>query len=458
MLARPLLVFGLSVGIVARMVFAFSDDGMWWPDEFYQALEPAHRAVFGYGWQAWEFVDGARHWTLPGFVAGILWFASKLHLPLIATVEVVCVIANSATIIAIYVLAQRLGASKWSAALSATVFAMMGLAVFIAPRTMGEGLSALPVTVALALCVTAQRSTRSLIIAGLLLTIAVGLRLQNGLFCIGALAIVWRRGTRREVGVLFGVLSVGALLFGLVDWLTWGTLFHSAIAYLRFNLIEGRASSFGTAPIWHYVTSLITAEGVTVIPLVVLSLAAMRRAPDVAWVIIGFLAVHSLIPHKELRFVFPILPLLAAHAAIGFDLVKPQVQGAVLFLALISLATLPWLTFGRLGIHDPPRDTSALDFGGAYNRLLAKAGTLDDVCGLRIEGFPHWRTGGFAFFHKNAPLYRAERPGEGAGHFNYVIAPKGSFPGVELALDHDVALIRLDAPCTPDPAYDWRLE
>jgi hypothetical protein len=456
LLARPLLVFGLSVGIVARLVFAFSDDGMWWPDEYYQALEPAHRAVFGYGWQAWEFIDGARHWTLPGFVAGVLWFASKLHLPLIATVEVVCVAIHSATIVAISVLAQRLGASRWSSALSAVVFAVMGLAVFMAPRTMGEGLSALPVTVALALCVKPSR--RGLIIAGVLLTLAVGLRLQNGLFCLGALALVWRRGSRREAGVLFAVLLAGALAYGLVDLFTWGSFFHSAMVYVRFNLIEGRASSFGTAPPWHYVTSLITAEGATVIPLVLLSLAAMRRTPDLAWVIIVFLAVHSLIPHKELRFVFPILPLLAAHAAVGFDLVKPQVQGAVLFLALLSLTALPWLTFGRLGIHDPPRETNALDFGGPYNRLLQKAGTLDDLCGLRIEGFPHWRTGGYAYFHKNAPLYRAEKPGEGAGHFNYVIAAKGAFAGTELALDHDVALIRLDTACTPDPAYDWRLE
>jgi hypothetical protein len=456
LLARPLLVFGLSVGVVARLIFAFSDDGLWWPDEFYQALEPAHRAVFGYGWQAWEFVDGARHWTLPGLVAGVLWGAAQLHLPLLPTVEVVCVALNALTIVAVYVLAQNLGASRWAAALSATVFAMMGLAVFMAPRTMGEGLSSLPVTVALALCV--KPSTRRLVVAGVLLSLAVGLRLQNGLFCLGALAIAWRRGTRREASTLLGVLLGGALLFGLVDRLTWGSYFHSAITYLRFNLIEGRASAFGTSPFWLYVTALTTAEGVTLVPLALLSLSAVRRAPEVPLILFGFLLVHSLIPHKELRFVFPLIPLLAAHAALGFDLVKPQVQGAVLTLALISLAALPWLTFGRLGIHDPPRDTSALDFGGPYNRLLKKAGTLDDLCGLRIADFPNWRTGGYAYFHKNAPLYRAEKPGEGEGHFNYVIAKQGAFAGTEVAVDQGVALVHLGTPCTPDPAYDWRLE
>jgi hypothetical protein len=134
------------------------------------------------------------------------------------------------------------------------------------------------------------------------------------------------------------------------------------------------------------------------------------------------------------------------------------VQGALVALALLSTVALPVLTFGRLGIVDPPRDTRALDFGGPYNRLLARAGALQDVCGLRIADFPHWRTGGYAYFHRQAPLYRAEKPEEGAGHFNYVIARKGVVSGVEIADDDDVALVRLDTPCTPDPAYDWRLE
>lgn len=452
-----MLIFGLSVGLVSRLIFAFSDDGLWWPDEYYQALEPAHRAVFGYGWQAWEFVDGARNWTLAGIVAGVLKFADALHLPLISTVEVFCVLINVSTVIAVYSLAKSLGASRWASSLSATVFSFMGLAVFMSPRTMGEGWSALPVTLAFALLL---REKRSLVLAGLLLSLAVALRLQNGLFCLGALVIVFKRGTRRELLTLLGVLFGGALIYGLIDLFTWGSFFHSAITYIRFNLIEGRASSFGTHPIWLYVTSLITSEGATVIPLVLLSLIAMRRSRELPLMIIAFLAVHSLIPHKELRFVFPVLPLLAAHAAVGLDLVKPQVQGAVVTLALLSLASLPWLTFGRLGISDPPRDLPALDHGGPYNRLLARAGQLDDLCGLRINGFVHWRTGGYAYFHKNAPLYRAEKPTEGEGHFNYVIAPKGSIEGQEVATDRDVALIRLNltTPCTPDPAYDWRLE
>ena len=40
-----------------------TDDGIYWPDEIHQSLEPAHRLVFGYGLIAWEFSDGARNWA-----------------------------------------------------------------------------------------------------------------------------------------------------------------------------------------------------------------------------------------------------------------------------------------------------------------------------------------------------------------------------------------------------------
>ncbi len=456
--ARALLLGGLALGLGARVTFALVDDGLWWPDEYYQSLEPAHRLVFGYGWQAWEFVRGARHWTLPGLVAGVMQLAAWLGLPYLRAVELACVAVGAGTSLAVAALSRALGASARSAAVVATVFSLMGLAVFMAPRAMGEGLSALPVTAAFALLV-GRASTPRVLLAGALLSLAVGLRLQNGLFCLGALGLLWRHGRRRDVGVLFGALAGGAAIYGLVDALTWGAPFHSALEYVRFNVVEGGSGHFGKAHVFHYVVALVTAEGLTVVPLVALAVVGARPRPELLLVVLGFFVVHSFIPHKELRFVFPLLPLVAAQAGVGLDRVSTRWQAGVLALALLSLVTLPTLTFGRLGVRNPPPQTPALDYGGPENRLLVLAGRRDDVCGLRIESLPHWRTGGFAYFHRPVPLYRAERPGEGAGHFNAVIARRGTVPGDELAVDHDVALVRLpEARCAPDPGYDWHLE
>ena len=127
--ALPLLMGGLIVGLVARLAFAFHDDGLLWPDEYYQSLEPAHRAVFGYGWQAWEILDGARHWTLPGFVALVMKVSATLGFDYLKAVEVTFCLAGVATAWASYRLARAQDASPFASAVGATVFSLMGLAV-----------------------------------------------------------------------------------------------------------------------------------------------------------------------------------------------------------------------------------------------------------------------------------------------------------------------------------------
>jgi GPI mannosyltransferase 3 len=449
-----LLLCGLAVGLAARLAFAFLDDGLLWPDEYYQSLEPAHRAVFGYGWQAWEFLEGARHWTLPGFIALIIRAANGVGLDYLAAVETVFCLTGAATSLAVFSLARAQGASRVSSAIVATVFSLMGLAIYLSPRAMGETLSALPITFALARSVRAELKTKDILVLGALLTLGVALRLQNGLFCLFVLGLLFRT-QRRAALQLFGVLVVGALLYGAIDWLTWGKPFHSALTYLRFNLIEGKSSSFGTHHFFLYFQALFTAEGLTIVPLVVLSVLGFKSARAIPLMALGFVLVHSLIPHKELRFIFPAIPLLAAHAALGLDRFPERRRVALLGFAVVSLLTFPTLTFGRLGISNPARSLSAIDYVGPENRLLKRARTLEDLCGLRIASNEWWRTGGYAYLHREVPMYGPRDP---EGHYNYVIARRGEVVGTEVAHDGDRVLVRVDLPCSPDPAYDWHLE
>lgn len=458
--ALPLLIGGLVVGLVARLVFAFHDDGLLWPDEYYQSLEPAHRAVFGYGWQAWEFLEGARHWTLPGFVAAVMKVSSALGLDYLKAVEITFCLVGAATVLAVYRLARAQDASPFASAVGATTFALMGFAVYVAPRAMGESLSALPVTLAFAILCRSNRAW--LVVSGVLLTLAVGLRLQNGLFCLGALGLLLANRRRGDAGVLLGVLVLGALAYGAVDQLTWGAPFHSARQYLRFNVLEGRSSDFGTEPVFHYARALVTAEGLTMVPLVALAAFGARGRPGVSLIALGFFLVHSFIPHKELRFLFPIIPLVCAQAALGLDRVaaprRMLVAASVLALAIASLASFRTLTFWRLGISNPNGELSAIDYAGPENRLLLRARALTDLCGIKVASIENWRTGGYAYLHQRVPFYRHEPAGAGDGHFNYVIAKRGSVAGTEVAIEGDVALIRLPTGCSPDLSYDWHLE
>ncbi|MGV3619414.1 MAG: hypothetical protein ACO1OB_01280 [Archangium sp.] len=449
--AIVLLSVGALIGLVARVWFAFTDDGLLWPDEYYQSLEPAHRVVFGYGWQAWEFLEGARHWTLAGIVAGVMKLSGTNYL---FGVELFFCLAGVATGFGVFTLARAQGASSMNAAVGATAFWLMGFAVYCSPRAMGETLSALPVTFAFA-ALLGKLTRWKAVIAGLLLTLAVGLRLQNGLFCLGALVVLWKQ--RSFFWWLLGTLSFGALLYGAVDWLTWGQPFHSAVVYVKFNLQH--SGSFGRSHFFHYVVSLITSEGALVIPLTALAVRSWKQRREVLIASLVFLFVHSLIPHKELRFIFPLLPLLCAQAALGLDGAPKWSVPILLGLTVISLVTFKTFTFGRLGISNPPREISAIDYYGPENRLLRRASTLTDLCGLKLYGFENWRTGGYAYLHQRVPMYRSEPRESGEGHFNYAIAKRGTFVGTEIAAEADLVLLKLPVTgCTPDTTYDFHLE
>jgi len=69
-LAALLGILLLSVGL--RLLPVLFLPSLNWDDEIFQATEPAHRLVFGYGIVAWEFQLGMRSWILPGTIAGLM--------------------------------------------------------------------------------------------------------------------------------------------------------------------------------------------------------------------------------------------------------------------------------------------------------------------------------------------------------------------------------------------------
>jgi phosphatidylinositol glycan class B len=473
-LARGLLLLALVLGAILRVRLALTDDGLYWPDEIYQSLEPAHRLVFGYGLVAWEFIDGARNWALPGLVAGLMEVARGLGLDTpggyLGVVKGFFALLGTACAWGSYRLARTYGATPLAAAAGACLLALGAVPIYFAPRAMSENASALPVVWGLAIALTPNASRRALGVGASLLGLAVMLRLQNGVFCVGLLAILAARRQWKEARLTLGVLAVWAVLFGLLDRLTWGDWFHSARVYLEFNLIKQGGSGWGTAPFSYYSRALLKSMAGISLVSALLTLLALRRARGLAALVIAFYLLHAAQPHKELRFLIPMFPLFAALAGIGLDVVlsdwKTDRVRAVLALGvaavgLVSAALSGGLTFGELGQYESTRpQVSAYDDSGAINRLLAVAGQRQDVCGLKIEAPVHlaW-TGGYSYFHKLVPLYWGQGPDRGSGLFNYVITlPQLGFGGEEVARDQDFVLLRLRLPgCAADPGYSWRL-
>ena len=473
LLARAILVLILGVGAALRVWLALTDDGLSWPDEIYQSLEPAHRLVFGYGMQAWEFLEGARNWTLPGLVAALFKLSTLVGLEeprgYLGVTRSVFGLLGAATAWGSWRLARAYGASPLAAGAGASLFALAAVPLYFAPRAMSENASALPVVLGLALALAPGASRRAGVAGASLLGLAVLLRLQNGVFCVGLLAVLAARRDWRAARDALAVLAGWAFLFGLLDRLTWGRWFHSALVYLDFNVVKNGAATFGTEPFSYYNRVLFRAMGGVTLVTAVLTLFAARRAPGLFGVAAAFYLLHALQPHKELRFLVPSLPLFAALAGVGLDTVlrhlPPSPVRLALPLVVVAVAGFSGLRMGGLTFRDLGQYPGAKslqnawdDFGPA-NRLLITAGRLPDVCGLKVEGIHLAWTGGYSYFHRDVPLYAHHGPGRESGLYSHVLTLSGAVANGEVvASEGPFVLVRLPhGRCAPDPAWSSRL-
>jgi hypothetical protein len=485
----------LVASAVPLAVLAVTNHSVFWPDEIFQSLEQAHRLAFGFGFVPWEFDDGARSWLFPGAL-GLLWrgaAALGLHSAhgLLALAKLAMV---GCTVLATY-FAMRLArqlAGHGAALLVGLLSSGFPLLLVFGFRAMSEVPSALLVTAA-AWCVErgeAGPHTRSqLLLAGALAGLALFCRLQNALFLVGLLGLLLARRRSQDALLLCAAAGAVGLVGGLLDWATWGSLFHAFRRYVAYNLLEGQSNEYGVFPAHFYLTTLWSVLGAPLAVALASGIGAtlVGRGRGLALVTGAYLVVHSLVPHKELRFVVPALPLLLALGAAGLVLLadrvsrrwrlRPPQRGAFaaagVLLAAIGGCRASQLTQLEMGQHPAARPNVALSpwrVTADVNQLLLRAGAPDDLCGLALIGTSAIWTGGYSYLHRDVPFYAVApetlvaggRPWQqNAAGANFLIAHEdfrellGAWQTV--ATQGKWLLLRRAGGCGPPPPYYTRV-
>ena len=474
--SRIILAVSLLAGGAIRIWLALHDDGVYWPDEVYQSLEPAHWLVYGYGLLPWEFVDGMRNWAFPGLVAALLKSCQMAGIDdprtYISVVKLVFSAISLACAAGTYMLARAYAAGRNEAAAGAALCALLAPFIYFAPRAMSESASALPVVLGFALALSPAAGRARTIAGASLVGLSVLFRLQAGVFAVALLLILLaRRQTGRAIEAL-GTLVVFAVLFGWIDHLAWSGVpgtrldgwFHSAFTYLQFNLIEGNAANWGTSPWSYYFTALWNAAPFAMLLAAGLAILAWRPAAGLLATTAIFIALHVAVPHKELRFIVPALPLLCALVGIGLTALpagrwRMPAIAAVLLAASLSGARFHALTYADVGMYPNRASESAYDDPGPVNRLLLIARNRPGLCGVRIDAVHIAWSGGYTYLHRRVPMLNSDKASLDSGWVSHVIAREGAdLPGEIIAREGRFILIELPSrPCVWPPDFQWRL-
>jgi GPI mannosyltransferase 3 len=444
-------LYATAAGALAlRLAVALWSVRIGHPDEVFQYLEQAHRLVYGYGFIPWEYRFGLRNWLLPGVLAGLLEFLRLLHIDqpaaYIPILNSVFAVVSVSVVFSSYAIGRSLfGESAGRAA--AVVAAIWHELLYASTAPRPEILAAYAAFGALAISVTGAGLRRA-IWTGLLLGAAVALRPQYALAVAGIWAYALLRW-RRQYALSLSMSCLAIPLFaGLLDLWFWGEPFVSYVNYFLFNSAYGVSELFGDEPGYWYAYRL-TVASLGLYPLAIgYGVIAWKRCWPLLLLSACVLLPHSLIAHKEDRFVFlailPLLPLLADLFANGLPWARHIVT------AWIGAVVVLGCTYGGV-----------LNRDDHLNAWLDLSRRNDVKAVLDLTG-PAWKSGGYYYLHRDVPVYFSQVLGQlpksdlrlFVSHI-IVAAPAASIPGFRVESVHrDIAVLAQISP----PANYRRLQ
>lgn len=159
-----------------------------------------------------------------------------------------------------------------------------------------------------------QGDVKSPVLSGLLIAVAACLRFSEAVVilpAVGQMAVERRKSELLTLLAAFGFTATAIQVAS--DYLFWGAPLASLRSALQFTLID-RLSSRGYQPFWFYLTSVPDWADWLVVSAAGVGIATSWRLG--LWIGLPF-AVLSALPHKEPRYLLPLLPLVCLAAAAG---------------------------------------------------------------------------------------------------------------------------------------------
>lgn len=319
------------VPLAIQLIVAWQSHGFFHPDEQYYTL---HFALYKMGQLntnslSWEFAKEIRPWSLPYLYYLLFSFFKFIGVTnpftLMGLIRILTALFSWYTLRKFaYALKNQFQHQKYFRCFLFLLLSFWGT-LFMGPRTSSDNICSSLFLLGLIPflnygllnknSLTQKMPSLSLFASGLLMGASFIVRFQVGflIFFFTLWAFFFKKVSLKSLSfiflpAIFFMIGLGFLLdsAGYEHWT------FTPYNYFYFNIIKKVLSSFGVSPWWHYfkmaVLDLIPLWG---IPLLLSSLYFIYKFPKHLFsiLLVTFFFIHSCFGHKELRFIYPLLPL-----------------------------------------------------------------------------------------------------------------------------------------------------
>lgn len=378
------IVFALAAfSLIVKLANAWSHPGFFSGDDV-EVQEMSLAALFDRDWRAWTlrsaffpmvFIHPAH--------AVASWLGATDPATLVAAGRTVVAVLSTLTVPLVFAAGRRLDGVA-TGVIAAFFVATSHLLVTFGGTELPRPVSAMLLAGAFVLLL--RRGSWPVATAAVLVGIAAALRFSEAIFVLPAalMLLIERRWSAAALFVAVAA-ATGVLIQAIADQAYWGASFFSLRQAIDYTLVQ-KQSTRGFQPPWHYFTTLPEWSTIVVAGLAVYG--AWRGAWQPAlWAGLP-IVVLSALPHKEARYLLPIVPFVGLLAGLGLwrimhGLRQPAASprwAPLAVTAAVAASTLISIS----GFHVQRTDGEV-----ALARSIAAEG---DVTGVGVEQL--WRWGG----------------------------------------------------------------
>lgn len=344
------------LAIVAwRLVNALTVNTFFQADEYWQALEPAHKAVFGYGYLTWEWQYGLRSYLHPLLYMVPYWIAKLLgggedgegcYWYVLAAPKVVNALIAAVGDYYLYWLIQSRFRNDRLAKLVSLMSLFSAWNWYCWCRSFSNSLE-LTLTIVALYYLSIASVGKSLVVAAF----ACLVRPTNAIIWLYSLPwVFWRRP--RYVILSVVIAAAVLLLDGTINYWFYSRFKIPLWSFFKFNVADSLSSFYGVSRIDFYFLQAIPILLLNYLPFFLYGFLSTAWS-DYKGLLLCYLLVFTAIPHKEFRFIYPMMPVLLTYSASGLLQLSSRIsKRRVKQIAGITLALSAILSYYFTQYHE----------------------------------------------------------------------------------------------------------